>query len=44
MIMIAPFFDVSLRVFHPTIDPNEITEQLSLIPTRSMKRGDDRKH
>ena len=43
MLMIAPFYGVSLRMRHPTIDPMEITNQLSIIPTYSWKQGDDRK-
>ncbi|WP_164513246.1 DUF4279 domain-containing protein [Thiosocius teredinicola] len=36
----APYsYSVSLRIFHPTIDPEEITKALSLAPVRTCKVG-----
>jgi hypothetical protein len=35
-------FEVSLRITHPTIDPIEVTRELSIEPSRHYKAGDGR--
>ena len=35
-------FAVSLRLRHPSIDPQEITDALGLVPSRSWRAGDHR--
>ena len=35
-------YSVSLRIFHPYIDPDDITEQIKILPTRKWKAGEPR--
>jgi hypothetical protein len=38
----AEAFDVLLRIRHPSLDPDEITAQLGLVPEHQWKAGDER--
>ncbi len=43
MIIVPPGYKLSLRFFHPNIDPLEITQELSMTPAYYWKQGDPRK-
>ena len=36
-------YSVSFRIFHPAINPDDISAELSLIPSTQWKSGDDRR-
>lgn len=40
----SAFFSLSLRFFHPSIDPDEITKQLNKSPKYSWKAGEQAKN
>jgi hypothetical protein len=42
MLLMAPNYSISLRIYHPSIEPNDISEQLKISPDRSWMVGQQR--
>lgn len=42
MLLMTPNYSISLRIYHPFIDPNDISKQLTIIPDRAWMAGQQR--